>query len=313
MVIALLVELGARVGFHRASKIQHRFVTEYQQAQAIATDRETKHVLLVGNSLLLEGVVFDRLAEALATQHWDARRLVLERTFYHDWYYGLKQLLASGARPDVVVVMLTAKQWIEHDSRGDFSAHYLVNAADVLPLSRELSAHPTKTTNLLLAHYSRFWASRAELRNFWVKFLVPDMNRLVDLFTSTLEAERRPLAVEDVVPLARVRVARLRDLLDGYGARLVILVPPTLVRTGQGEGWLGLMRAAETLGVPALKPFDSATFGPGVFRDSGFHLNTEGATLYTKLLAHDLERVLATITARHMHAAGDSSVADRRP
>src|SRR5258705_6759364 len=44
-----------------------------------------------------------------------------------------------------------------------------------------------------------------------------------------------------------------RDRLDGYGARLVLLVPPVLVRTGQGEGWLGLMRAADAVGDMALK------------------------------------------------------------
>src|SRR3954464_15249364 len=152
VAIGLMVEGGARVGFHVASKIQRRFVTEYQRASEITAGDARKHVLLVGNSLMLEGVAFDRLRDALAAQQWDARRLVLERTFYYDWYYGLKRLLESGAQPDVVVLMLSTRQWLSPEIRGEFSAHYLMGAGDVLQLSRELGWHPTKSTNMMFAH-----------------------------------------------------------------------------------------------------------------------------------------------------------------
>ena len=90
----------------RVSRIQRRTVEEYRLAQTIGADTcGRKHVLLVGNSLLDEDVRFDRVRDALADR-WDARRFVIEQTFYYDWYYGLKRLFREGARPDVVIVML---------------------------------------------------------------------------------------------------------------------------------------------------------------------------------------------------------------
>ena len=81
-----------------------------------ASDGRT-HVLVVGNSLLDEDVRFDRLHDALAAR-WDARRFVVEQTFYYDWYYGLKRLYREGARPDVVVLMLSHETVASHRDRG---------------------------------------------------------------------------------------------------------------------------------------------------------------------------------------------------
>jgi hypothetical protein len=303
IAIGLTVEGAARVGFHLASKIQRRFVTEYQRAETFGTRDDRKHVLLVGNSLMLEGVAFDRLKAALAERQWDARRLVLERTFYYDWYFGLKHLLESGSRPDVVVLMLSTRQMVSPEIRGEFSAHYLMGASDVLELSREQSWHPTKLTNMMFAHVSRFWAARAELRNFCLTFLVPDMNGLVDLFTSTPNAKGLP--AEEVEPEVRARVARIQQLLDQHGARLVLLVPPLLSSRGSNDGEGGgsaLIDAAHSLGVPALKPFEATTFGRDSFRDAGFHLNSRGAAHYTQLLAPVLGDTLSAMPVRELTA-----------
>src|SRR5882672_9406632 len=82
-VVALAVEVVARVGFDRASKIQRRMADEYRIARAIGRDqaRARKHVLLIGNSLLQEDVLFDDVQSELGA-NWDARRFVVEQTYY---------------------------------------------------------------------------------------------------------------------------------------------------------------------------------------------------------------------------------------
>src|SRR5207237_7021474 len=141
-----------------------RTVQEYRLAREIGCDRDAgrTHVLVVGNSLLDEGVQFDRVREGLR-EDCDARRLVVEQTCYFDWYYGLKRLFREGARPDVVVVALSPSQWVRPDSRGDYTAQYLWSLADIAEASRDLGLNATQSTDLFAARISKFWGARAEI------------------------------------------------------------------------------------------------------------------------------------------------------
>src|SRR5271168_369303 len=93
-------EAATRVGFTRVSAIESRTYTEYRGALAV---RGSKSVLLLGNSLLLEGVDLDRL-RALLQPEMTPRRFVIEQTNFPDWYYGIRRLLAEGSRPDRIVL-----------------------------------------------------------------------------------------------------------------------------------------------------------------------------------------------------------------
>lgn len=288
VIVAVAAEGAARLGFHRASKIQRRFVTEYQRAQTIGRNQpDRRQVLMVGNSLLLEGVRFERIQRELSPR-WQTERLVLERTAYYDWYYGLKRLLQDGARPDVVVLVLTARQWAENEFRGDYSSHYLVDGNDLPELSRELGWSMTALTNAFVAHASEFWAERAELRNFALQFVVPGMDPLVNVFTSTPVIP--PLRADTIEPLLRRRIGRVRQVLEQHGARLVLIVPPTPPLPGN-DGWLGVMRAARAQHVTMVEPLPEETFSRSDYRDS-FHLSPDGAERYTTLLVPQLRGAL---------------------
>src|SRR5437773_3576319 len=187
VLVALAAEASAWIALDRVSRIQQRMLAEYRRAQAIGCDRRTKqtHLLVVGNSLLDEGVQFDRVRVGLGEQ-CDARRLVVEQTCYFDWYYGLKGLLDAGARPDVVVVVLSPSQWTRPDSRGDYTAQYLVRTADLSDLARDLGLNSTQKSSLLLARISKFWGARAEMRNIVLGRLMPDLGRLMN-FSSVID------------------------------------------------------------------------------------------------------------------------------
>jgi hypothetical protein len=287
LLIAGAAEAAARFGFHRASKIQRRFVTEYARARALGGDARRNAVLVIGNSLLLEGVQFDRLQQTLSPE-WQAERLVLERTSYYDWYFGLKRLLNEGARPQAVIVVLTARQWAENEFRGDFSSHYLFRMRDLPEVSRELRWSSTELAGSFVAHASEFWAERAELRTFVLRYLVPDLERLTNVFTSN--PRPGPLQAARIEPLLRERLAKLRDLVEAHGAHLVVVVPPT-PPVPDNDGWIGVVRAARAVGVPMVEPLPPDAFSPQEYRD-GFHLNDAGAARYTSLLLPELRQLL---------------------
>jgi hypothetical protein len=300
LLIACAAEATARLGFHRASKAQRRFVGEYARARTLgAGTRRANAVLVIGNSLLLEGVRFERLQQTLSPE-WQAERLALERTAYYDWYYGLKRLLEEGARPNAVIVVMTARQWAENEFRGDFSSHYLLRARDLPALSRDLHWSSTELAGSFVAHVSEFWAERAELRNFVLKYLVPDIERLTNVFTS--RPQLGPLRADHIEPLLRDRIAKLRDLVEAHGARLVLVVPPT-PPVPDNDGWLGVVRASRALHVSMVEPLPPDAFSLQDYRD-GFHLNDAGAERYTSLLVPELQQLLR---AAHETPAATSS------
>src|SRR4051812_40176230 len=212
-VVALSVEAAARLGLDRASKIQRRMVEEYAKARAIGQDGSTgRHVLVVGNSLLDEGVQFERVRGALE-ERFDARRYMVEQTVYYDWLYGLRRLYREGARPDIVVVMLGTGHWLSPTIRGDYSAQYLWSAK-VLPLvARDLSMHPTQATDLMFAGVSKFWGARAEMRNFVLGHLMPD---LATFMNASSIVDRRPMVDSDITPVLSTRIARMRQVTDEH-------------------------------------------------------------------------------------------------
>lgn len=293
VLVACAAEGGARFALDRASKIQRRTVDEYALAQSIGADAcGRKHVLLVGNSLLEEDVRFDRVRAALADD-WDARRFVIEQTFYYDWYYGLKRLFREGARPDVVVVMLSSRQWIRTEVRGDYSAQYLMDTPDLLDAARDLNLNATQTTNLVVANTSKFWGARAEIRNFLLGRMMPDLGALMN---SSSAVDPYDVTAAEVEAIAAERIARLNELTDSHGARLVVLLP-VLLDKKNNDAWLGMLNAAERQRVTALMPAASGSFPRHLYRDAGFHLNPTGAAAFTDKLIPELQKTLNSMLA----------------
>ncbi len=255
LLIALGMEVSARVGLDRASRIQRRMVQEYVAARAIGQDGTSgHHVLVVGNSLLDEGVQFDRLRTALESRY-DARRYMVEQTVYYDWYYGLKRLYREGARPDIVVVMLGTGHWLSANIRGDYSAQYMMSVADLPSAARDLEMHPTQATGFLFAGVSKFWGARVEMRNFVLGRLMPDVGQLMN-FSSAID--RRPMVQADITPVTRRadradagrhRRARKRPRASGRaGAQ-----PGRWIDRADGSGPVGRRTRAAPRGVGRLR------------------------------------------------------------
>jgi len=286
LAVALLVEVAARLALDRASRIQRRMVQEYAQARAIGQDGAPgRHVLVVGNSLLDEGVDFERVRRSLASG-FDARRYMVEQTVYYDWLYGLRRLYREGARPDIVVVMLGTGHWLSPGIRGDYSAQYLMSTVDLPRVARDLGMHPTDATGLMLAGVSKFWGARVEMRNFVLGHLMPNLGEFMNASSAI---DRRPMVDADIEPVLSARIARMREVTDAYGSELMLLVPPLL---NPEDGSNGLMTAAAENRVRVLRPVTSGSFSAQLYRD-GFHLNEVGAAQFTDRLIPALRGELA--------------------
>jgi hypothetical protein len=259
-----------------------RISRQYDEALKIrrAGADEPPTVLMVGNSLLLHGVQLNRLQE-LTSSRMRLYPIFLEATGYYDWLYGLHGLFLRGARPQVVVLGVGVNYFLENGVRQDYAPMMFFSARDTLAVASDLKLDRTASSNLLLAHSSTFWDTRSAIRMQVLNRIVPHLEDLFSLVNQKPAVPEGREFAEMTIP----RLRRLRELCDANGARLILLVPPTL---DSGNAVNEMTSAAQAAGVEVSVPIDPATLSAKFYQPDGMHLNRDGAVLFTSALAREL-------------------------
>lgn len=242
-------------------------------------------VLMVGNSLLLEGIDVEQL-KGLTSGRMRIYPIFLEATGYYDWFYGLQRLFREGARPQVVVLGIGVDSLLANTVRQDYAPLMLFDMRDSLGVASDLRMDRTATSNLLLAHSSVFWDTRSVLRTQVLRHSVPHYRELVSFL--------KPRAAIPPAPqfqvIAKSRLERLRDLCEAHGARLIILVPPI---PDSDDAVRQLTTASQNAGVDTLVPINPAALSAKYYQSDELHLNSKGAALFTVALAEFLPQRIA--------------------
>lgn len=272
------LEMAARLLLPRLSRIEGRMVREHTAALRIRDG-----VLLVGNSMLDEGVDTGALQKMLPGG-WNVYRFPVGQTAYHEWKYGLRRLAADGSRPRMIAAVLTPNYVLVDSIRGDYSAHYLLRSADLIPLGRDMDLHPTRIAGLWAGIHSKFFATRTEIRKVFLAKLLPRMPELINLILRNGRAPMQP-APEDYY---RIGSGRLRALREQAGSTpLVLIVHPS---PHAHDGTEQIARAAREAGV-AVVSVPEGLFTEADFRD-GHHLTSAGALKFTVAIAPRLSDIL---------------------
>ena len=273
LLTALAAELFTVLAIHYVSKIGRRTLQEYGDAQRLATRSASGRptMLLLGNSLLLAGVDYPTLRNQLSPQY-DVHRLVFEQTEYLDQFYVLRTLLRNGMRPHYVVLCTSVNHLIGNENRGEFMSRFM-EARDVASLGRRQHLDATTLSGLMFAHWSQWYAFRAETRKAVLGAVmpkVPEMAMILGLRPAP------PVSADEIRYKAEPRLRELKSLCDQYGVRLAILVPPAR-RQDHADIVVSL---GEHIGIPVLVPEPGGAMGADLFGD-GFHLNRAGAEIFT--------------------------------
>ena len=287
-LLILVFEIASVYLLNHRSATYARISGQYGEALKIrpAGAGEPPSVLMVGNSLLLHGVQVNRLQE-MTSSRMRIHPVFLEATGYYDWLYALHGLFLRGARPQVVVLGVGVNYFLENGVRQDYAPMMFFNARDTLAVASDLKLDRTATSNLLLAHASTFWDTRSAIRMQVLNHMVPHLEDLFSLVNQKPAVPEGREFAEMTIP----RLQRLRELCEANGARLILLVPPTL----DSENAVSRMAAAaQATGVEVSVPIDPATLSAKFYQPDGMHLNRDGAVLFTSSLAKDLpEKVMA--------------------
>jgi hypothetical protein len=276
------LELVTRRGFSRVSRIQRRIFQDLNASRSLAprVSNEPPVMLVVGNSLLLDGVDRASLKKELAP-NYQVALLPIENTQFEDWYFGLRRLFAEGSRPSIVVVCLSTRQMMSRATDGEYFAYYLMQGRDLLAVKRESQLDNTMTSAYFFANHSDWLGSRAQIRNWLLQEIMPNLEHLIGFFPG----KTPPMpAREQVVAGDLPHLLALDQLCKSNGARLVVLVPPTLNRD---DASADVQDSAARERIPVLVPLHPTDVTPDDFHD-GFHLNPRGAARFTHRLASEL-------------------------
>jgi hypothetical protein len=288
-ICALLLvtfELSSDYLLKHNSETYARVSKQYAEAVRIrpAKPGEPTTVLMVGNSLLLEGIDTDRLKE-LTSGRMHIYPIFLEATGYYDWFYGLQRLFREGARPQVVVLGVGVNSFLANTVRQDYAPMMLFDLQDSLSVASDLKMDRTATCNLLLAHSSVFWNTRSVLRTQIFRHTVPHYRELVLL----LKPQPAIPPARQFQATASSRLEQLRELCETHGAKLIILIPPTL---SSQDAVQQMTIASQKAGVDTLVPIDPTTLSAKYYQPDELHLNSEGAALFTAALAEFLPQTI---------------------
>lgn len=282
----VLVEVVTRVGFTHISHLESRTAAEHKAALHVIRSSTVPSLLLLGNSLPLEGIDVPQLNAGLGGRT-SVTRFVIEQTQYLDWYYGIRRLFRDESKPNIVLLCMDTTHLMSTQTRGEYSAFYLFRLQDIPAVSREAGYNLTQTAGLVLAHYSLFYAGRTSMRNFLLNRVDPAYANLLHNLGS---AQGRSAARKPEEKMMAERLIRVRQLCEENGSRFIFLLPP-----GHGKGEHELLSAGQKTGTTVIVPIHLNAFGPDKFRD-GYHLNATGRQIFTQELINRLQTYLNPVS-----------------
>ena len=279
-VIFASLEIASPRILARFSRIERRIDVELAQAKRIRPLNDGHPtVLLVGNSLLDEGVLLDNLRADLAPDY-AVSRLVIEQTHYLDWYFGLRRLLEEGARPSIAVLTLDPSQLASGFTLGESFARRQMSIRDFRRVVREADLDRTTASTYFFAHFSNWLGDKGYIRQCVMILIVPHFRELAGRIADH-GAHINDRA--ELLAKAQQRLPELAELGQTYGVRIVVLFPPALRENYS----LDIQQLGASLNVPILVPSRPGEFPRTLYRD-GFHLNSEGAQIFTARLRDEI-------------------------
>jgi hypothetical protein len=283
LLLAGLVTICAGLEFSSSrilahlSRIQRRINGEMANAKHIPpTQNGHPTILMVGNSLLNEGVQIDVLRADVASDY-AVNRLVIEQTHYLDWYFGLRRLLEEGSHPSVIILTLEPAQLASTFTLGESFARRQLSLRDFPRVVHEADLDRTTASTYFFAHFSNWLGDKAYIRQAVTILLVPHFRELAGRIADhgAHITERGPL-----VTAAQHRLPELAELAKAYGVQIIVLFPPALKENYSVD----IQQVGASANVPVWVPSPPGEFSRDLYRD-GYHLNDKGAPIFTERLA----------------------------
>jgi hypothetical protein len=201
-----------------------------------------------------------------------------------DWYFGIRRLLESGARPHIILLSLSTDELASPFTLGESFAYRQMSIQDFPTVIREVSLDRTTTTTYLLAHWSKWIAYKGFIRQCITVLMIPDFRELAAHIADHGAHVHDPVKLSAA---AKQRLTELAALSNEFGIRILLLVPPTLHEDFSAQ----IVQIGESTGVPVLVPSPPGQIPVEYYTNDRFHLNPTGARTFTSRLILRLQSI----------------------
>lgn len=264
-----LLEWGSYARMHRGGGRGRRVVEELKEAVALrplsADGKPT--VLLVGNSLIREGVDMDVIRAQMGSRY-DVHRLIVESTGYPDWRYALPSLFERGARPSYVVLTISPSQMNSHVPLFLETTHYLLTAHEVVAMSHEEGGGPSSYAMHFLEYASPYWGTRTSAQTA-LKDKIPGYRELLYAWAAGPRVPER---------FDAKRMQALAEICRQYNVRLVYAALPENNPNGDHDAGQ-IQKAAEANGVSYIRPVVDSDLHGDEYTDF-IHMSATGKAIF---------------------------------
>lgn len=243
--------------------------------QLVSTAGTPHTVLIVGNSLVLHGIDVNAMDSALGPGY-EVKKETIVGSGYQDWLYGVPSLLDRGSRPSLIVLGFSPAQLVMDRPPIARTTHLVWTTRNLERYTFNDHVGLTAASNLLLQHFSAFYALRDQLRQDSRKLIVPGYAAMShDFFDG---APLKPNRTMDIATAAE-RLAQLDSLCAVRGVRFAYLLMPTRAVDDMAIEPM-MIAAGKRAGVPVLVPIPNRELPPEDQLD-GYHLNPAGAAVFS--------------------------------
>ena len=249
---------------------------ETRDAIRLASTTDAPHsVLIVGNSLVLHGIDEHTLDTTLGPGY-EAKKETIVGSGYQDWLYGVPSLLDRGSRPTLIVLGFSPAQLVMDRPPIGRTTRLVWTTKNLAYYTLDRRIGLTAASNLLLQHFSAFFALRDQLRQDSRKLIVPGYAAMShDFFDG---APLRPDSTTDVA-IAASRLAAMDSTCAAHGVRFVYLLMPTRAQDDAAIEPM-MIEAGKRVNVPVLVPIPNRALLAADQLD-GYHLNAAGAAVFS--------------------------------
>lgn len=262
-----------------------------KDAIQLASTAGTPHtVLIVGNSLVLHGIDEQALDSSLGPGY-EAKKETIVGSGYQDWLYGVPSLLDRGSHPSVIVLGFSPAQLVMDRPPIARTTRMVWTARNLERYTMNAHVGLTAATNLILQHFSAFFALRDQLRQDSRKLLVPGYAAMSHDFFDGAPLKPNPTAD---ITIAASRLAALDSACAARGVHFVFLLMPTRAIDDAAIEPM-MVEAGKRAGVPVLVPISNREL-PAADQLDGYHLNAAGAVVFSERTAAALRSLSAVET-----------------
>lgn len=282
LVLMAVCELGVRVFEKRLAVDAKTPALSKRLAEA-----EGQRVLVFGNSLVRDNVNPDILAAGMKEQGvapMHIERIYLMNTIINDWYYAFKHhFVDPGRLPDVLVVCFSNNHLQDSSIQRSLVARYHSSFRDLPQIFSEDVRDFDGRIEFLFSGYSASYTHRTGVERRVLDLTIPHYRESALRINRALTAAVKMRRGNYLQPTHH-RLERLIHLAESHGVRVILVAVPVESPYPIDPQ---IMNTVETAGVT----FIDTRVVEGLSKESyadGMHMNSDGATHYSRFLARQL-------------------------